>query len=160
MAHMSKLILVFTCILLSSCCQHKMTLKESDRTEIEQIINEKFSELTNAAEAADVEKIFSIILENNDGALIRDGELLVTRQEALEAYKNGFQRVQGIKYEIRQKHVHVISPEVALLVSEGTSIATLNDGRTFNTPMAQTIVFVLKDGDWKVLHIHSSVPRK
>ena len=39
--------------------------------------------------------------------------------------------------------VTVISPTVALLVSEGESSAITGDGQTFVTPLAQTLVLVL-----------------
>jgi ketosteroid isomerase-like protein len=43
-------------------------------------------------------------------------------------------------------------------VAEGTSSGTLKDGRYVEAPFAETIVFVQREGQWKVLHAHRSSP--
>ena len=52
----------------------------------------------------------------------------------------------------------VLSPETALLVAEGESVATTTSGASFSAPFAQTVVFVLRDGAWKAIHAHQSSP--
>jgi ketosteroid isomerase-like protein len=54
--------------------------------------------------------------------------------------------------------VTVVSAEVALLASEGTVAATLTDGRTIEGRFAVSLVFVRKDGQWKLPHGHYSAP--
>jgi hypothetical protein len=43
-----------------------------------------------------------------------------------------------------------------LLVAEGESIATTTTGDTFSAPFVQTVVFVLRGGQWKAIHAHQS----
>lgn len=56
------------------------------------------------------------------------------------------------------QYVTLLSPTVALATGEGSSSATLDDGRVLTTRLAQSVVFVLANGEWKVFHSHRSFP--
>ncbi len=158
MSSLIKYFIVIALLLLSSCTQNQPDITDSERIEIENAINHVYSEVMKASEQADVDKMFSFILENNKGVLIRNGQLILSRQEALDTYKKGFRGLQKVEYKINQQYITALSSKSALLVLEGESIATTNDGQTFKTPFAQTTVFVSKDGDWRILHAHTSAP--
>ena len=98
------------------------------------------------------------MLENDSGALAQNGKLILTRKEALESTKQGFQRLQKVDYRFDQQHVTLLSPTVALATGEGLSSATTDDGRTFSGPFAQSVVLVLTNGEWMVFHAHRSFP--
>lgn len=125
---------------------------------VQQEVSARLKDIQNAAEALDPDKVFSFVLENNQGALAQNGELFLTRAEALESTRQGFQSVQKVSYHFDQQHVTALSPTVALATAAGSTSATLNDGRTFNTRFAQSVVLVLTNGQWKVLHAHRSFP--
>jgi hypothetical protein len=133
---------------------------ESNTADIEKAILERLAEIQDVAQGMDPEKVFSYVLENDKGALITDGKLFLTRQEAFESTKRGFEGLQMVDYKFYQQHVTTLSPTVALAVSEGSTSFTTADGRSFITPFAQTVVFVLSDGEWQVLHAHRSFPRQ
>ena len=61
-------------------------------------------------------------------------------------------------YRFDQQHVTLLSPTVALATGEGLSTATTDDGRTFSGRLAQSVVFVLTNGEWMVFHAHRSFP--
>jgi ketosteroid isomerase-like protein len=42
-------------------------------------------------------------------------------------------------------------------VSEGSTTATLTDGRILNSRFAVSLVFMRKEGQWKLLHGHYSM---
>jgi ketosteroid isomerase-like protein len=132
--------------------------KNSDPQDIETAILARLAEIQNAAQALDPDKVFSFVLENNKGALVQNGKLLLTRGEALESTRQGFQRLQKVVYHMDQQHVTVIDPTVALVTGEGSSSATTDDGKTISGRFAQSVVFVLTNGEWKVLHAHRSFP--
>jgi hypothetical protein len=100
----------------------------------------------------------SFVLENDTGELAQNGKLLLTRKEALESTRKGFRGLQKVDYRFDQQHVILLSPTVALAAGEGLSSATTDDGRTFTTRFAQSVVFVLTNGEWKVIHAHRSFP--
>jgi ketosteroid isomerase-like protein len=132
--------------------------KNSASPDIQKAVLARLAEIQSAAQALDPDKVFSFVLENDAGALAQNGKLFLTRTEALESTKQGFQRLQKVNYQFDQQHVTLLSPTVALATGEGMSSATTDDGRTLNTRFAQSVVFVLTNGEWKVFHAHRSFP--
>lgn len=118
----------------------------------------RLTEIQTAAQALDPDKVFSFVLENDAGAMAQNGRLFLTRKDALESTKRGFQRLQKVSYQFDEQHVTLLSPSIALATGAGTSSATLDDGRTVNTRFAQSVVLVLTNGEWKVFHAHRSFP--
>ncbi len=117
------------------------------------------AEMTRAGEAVDADRLFSYMLETDKGSVVQNGVVLATRQEALERVRGDLRGIRSIQYRWLRQHVTVLSPEVALLVAEGESVATTTAGDTFSAPFAQTVVFVLRDGGWKAIHAHQSSPQ-
>jgi ketosteroid isomerase-like protein len=132
--------------------------RNSTSSEVQKAVLARLAEIQDAAQALDPDKVFSFVMENDKGALAQNGELFLTRKEALESIKQGFQRVQKVSYRFDEQHVTSLSPTVALVVGEGESSATLDDGRTLSTHFVQSVVFVLTNGEWKVFHSHRSFP--
>jgi hypothetical protein len=134
------------------------TAKRSDPLDVEKTVLARLNEIQNAAQGLDADKVFSFVLENDNGALVQNGKLFLTRDSALENTKRGFQGLQKVDYQFSQQRVTLLWPTVALAVGEGSSSATTADGRTFTTPFAQSVVLVLTNGQWKVFHAHRSFP--
>ena len=127
--------------------------------EAEKAVLARLDEIQRAAQSLDPDKVFSFVLENDKGSLAQNGKLFITRNEALQSTKQGFQGLQKVDYVFDQQHVTLLSPTVALAVGEGSSSATTADGRTFTARFAQSVVFILTSGEWKVLHAHRSFLR-
>lgn len=132
--------------------------EKPDQAAIEKAILDTYAEITKAAESFDWETAFGYVLENDKGCLINDGKLILTRQEALDDYRNNSRNGGRIVYTMDKKYVTVLSPDTAVLATEGRYEVTTADGRTFASPMAQTVVFVRKENQWKVFHSHTSLP--
>jgi uncharacterized protein (TIGR02246 family) len=135
---------------------HCQSSKKIASADVEKAVQARLDEIQSAAQALDPDKVFSFVLDNNDGALVQNGKLFLTREQALESTKQGFQGIQKIAYQFDKQHITLLSPTVALAVSEGLTSVTTNEGRTFNRRFAQSVVFVLTNGDWKVFHSHQS----
>ena len=133
--------------------------KNATSSDIQKAVLARLAEIQNAAQALDPDKVFSFVLENDAGALAQNGKLFLTRKEALDSTKQGFQGLQKVDYRFAQQHVTLLSPTVALATGEGSTSATMDDGRTFTTRFAQSVVLVLTNGEWKVFHAHRSFPR-
>lgn len=129
-----------------------------DTAAIEKAILETYAEIANAAECVDAEKLFSYVLDNDKGCLISNGKITLTRQMALDDYKANSAGIASVVYTMDKQYITVISAETAVLAQEGRFEATTTDGRTFGRPMAQTVVFVLKEDGWRVFHSHTSFP--
>jgi ketosteroid isomerase-like protein len=133
--------------------------KESfDPAAIEKAVRARLAEIQQAAQQLNPDQVFGFVLENDKGALVQNGKLFLTRKEALASTKRGFQGLQKVTYQFDQQQVTVLSPTLALAVGDGSSSATTDDGRTFNTRFAQTVILTLTNGQWQVLHAHRSFP--
>ncbi len=128
------------------------------KAEAEKAVFARLSEIQDAAQALDPDKVFSFVMENNQGSLVQNGKFFLTREEALESTRKGFQGLEKVDYRFDRQYVTLLSPTVALAVGEGVSSATADDGRIFTTQFAQSVVFVLSDGEWKMFHAHRSFP--
>jgi ketosteroid isomerase-like protein len=133
--------------------------KNATSSDSQKAVLARLVEIQNAAQALDPDKVFSFVLENDAGALAQNGKLFLTRKEALDSTKQGFQGLQKVDYQFDQQHVTLLSPTVALATGEGLTSVTMDDGRTFTSRFAQSVVLVLTNGDWKVFHAHRSFPR-
>jgi hypothetical protein len=129
-----------------------------DKAAIEKAVLDAHARMTRAGSSLDADAFFAFILDSDTGSIIQDGKLFKTRVEALGAVKAGFQGVAKADRQYDRTYVTVLSPEAALLVASGSSTVTLGDGRAFSGPFAVSLVFVLRDGQWKVLHGHYSIP--
>jgi len=131
----------------------------TDSISAEKAVLARLGEIQKAAEGMDADKVFSYVLENDKGAVAQNGRLLLTRNEALDSTKAGFQALQKVAYHFDHHYVTLLSPTIALVVSDGSSSATTQDGRAVSARFAQTVVFVLTNSEWKVVHSHrSAVP--
>jgi len=129
-----------------------------DLKSIEEAVLAVNSEMTQAAEALDADRLFSFMLDTDKGSVVQNGVVLVTRQEALERVRANLQGISKIQYRWKRRLVSVLSPDVAILTAEGESVVNTTAGDTFSAPFAQTVVFVRKGGAWKAVHAHQSAP--
>ena len=125
---------------------------------VEAAVLEAHHQMTAAAEALDAEGFFAFILDSARGPVIQDGRLFANRADALEAVRRGFEGMASVERVYEATDVTVISEETALLTGNGTSTVTLQDGRRLDGRFAVSLVFVLRDGAWRVLHGHYSIP--
>ena len=116
--------------------------------------------MARAGEAADAARLFDFMLETDKGSVIQNGMVMATRQEALQRVEANFRGIAGIQYRWKWERVTVLSPEVALLAAEGESTVTTTSGDAFTAPFAETVVFLLEAGTWKVIHAHQSSSRE
>lgn len=161
MSNSLKVILLLACIPLigtTQCNRKEISVKQQQA--IESAIFDVQAKMKEAAEQRDVDALYNYVLEMDKGVIIEDGRIRWNRQEALNSTRQGLQGLKELSYTYSEKHVTVISPMVALWVGEGTSSATLQDGRQLTVPFAESIVFVQKDGQWRVFHAHRSVPNR
>ena len=133
----------------------------TDKTAIEAAVLEVNNQMTRAAEDVDADRLFSFILNTDKGCIIQNGAIQLTREQALTQTRDGFRTLRKLKYHWKQRYVTVVSPTVAVLTGDGEATATTMQDQTVVTPFAQTQVFVLTRGTWKLMHAHhsTSAPR-
>ncbi len=144
--------------LFATTVLHPQSIRYPAPPDVEKAVLARLGEIQKAAEALDPDKVFSYVLENDNGALIQNGRVFLTRGDALESTKQGFQGLQNVEYKFDQQRVSLLAPTVALVVGEGVATATTMDGRMRTNKFAQSVILVLTDDEWKVLHSHRSFP--
>ena len=153
-----KFILVLICISAVWAAQDNRTNLEPDQQEaIKKAILQVHSEMKTAAENFNADELFKYVLDVND-VIIENGGLRPTRKEALDITRQGLQGIKKLSYTYNHKNIIVISPNTALWTGIGTTNVVLDDGRNFINDFAETMIFVLQEGQWKVLHAHRSTP--
>lgn len=161
MSNTLRAFLVMACVPFMLMTQHDAKKMSGEQQQaIEQAIVDAQAKMQQAAQQGDVDALYKFVLEMDKGVIIEDGRIRWTRQEALNSTKQGLQGLKDLSNVYTQKHITVISPAMALWVGEGTSSAILQDGRQISAPFAESILFVQKDGQWKVFHAHRSVPNR
>jgi hypothetical protein len=114
-------------------------------------------EMKKAAEKLDADALYKFVLDINN-VIIENGVLRSTWKNAYDITKKGFQGIKELSYTYNHTNINVISPTTALWTGSGLTDMTLTDGRKITIDFAETIIFVLRDGHWKVLHAHRSSP--
>jgi len=152
-------VIALVAILLNVAAGGGMPAARQEAPSIESAILAIHAEMTKAGESADPDRLFGHMADTAKGSVIQNGELLATRQEALDRVRTNLRGVSRVQYRWRRQYVTALSPEAALLVAEGESTVSTTAGDTFSAPFAQTVVFVKKDGRWMGLHAHQSSPR-
>lgn len=128
----------------------------SEQAAIKKAVLEAMSKIEQAAEGLQASRFSEMVVP--EGSVIQNGKLFCSREEAQRFIEQAYQGVEKQEITFRQQHVTVVSPTVALVTAESDSSATLVDGRTVAPTTAWTVLFVLRDGQWKVLHAHTSAP--
>ena len=150
-------VLVFATLVMALQSSNNTTY---DKEAIEKAVLEANSRMIQASNDLNTDRFFAFILDSDKGPVIQDGRLFKTRTDALDFLKAGFQGIAKIDRKYDQTYVTVLSPETALLTGTGSFSATLADGRILSNPFAVSLVFVLRDGQWKVLQGHYSTPKQ
>ncbi len=159
MANVYKIVFVLACVSVVWAMQGtKDSISIEQQQAIEKAVLETHNQMAEAEINLDAEKLFSRIPDFDKGLILQDGRLFKTRQEALDAVRKGFEGITQLKRIYEQTYVTVISPATALLTAQGTTTVTLSDGRVLSGPFAVSTLYVLRDGGWKALHGHYSIP--
>jgi uncharacterized protein (TIGR02246 family) len=115
-------------------------------------------QMRQAAEKLDAEALYAFVLDTATPPIIEDGRTAATRTAALQSTAAALHGLTRASYAYTNQNITVLSPTTVLWVAEGTASGTLKDGRYVEAPFAETIVFVQREGQWKVLHAHRSSP--
>jgi len=129
-----------------------------DNAAVEKAVLAANAQATRAAEDRDLDRLFSFMAETSKGSIVQNGALSLTPQEAKAKVASGFRAPVMVAYRWKQQYVTVLSPDAALLVSEGETVITPEGQSSTTVPFVQTTVWVQRDGVWKILHAHQSSP--
>jgi len=127
-------------------------------TAIENAVLAAHDEMIAAIEALEFDRLSALFIATNRGALIADGRITLATDAMVETIRREFAPLTHVRHSFARRHVSLLSPTTALIVTEGTLTARTHDGTTFTRPFAQTLLFMHLDDVWKIAHMHSSTP--
>jgi len=151
----SVIVILFCVSVLLAANSNKNDISPAQTKSIEKEILKVHENMKKAAESRNADELFKYVLDVND-VIIENGEMRSTRKEAYDITKQGLEAIQGISYKYDHKNVIVTSPTTALLTGTGTTTATLPGGLEISLDFAESMVYVLRDGQWKVVNGHRS----
>ena len=130
-------------------------LTEVERSTIEREVTAAMDSLLAAAMRRDADAVFGRFAPGphaDDGAL-------ATRDELERVYRPLYASTARLDLRMSRREVRVLSPDVAMVVAEGTFDATGRDGARQQGRNAWTFVWERAPDGWRVLHQHQSSPR-
>ena len=93
-----------------------------------------------------------------DPALFVQGVRVVSTKEDMIEFSRGFVGSRrSTNFDLQESYVAVLSPSLALQITEQHWNITNNEGETGSTfPLTNTTLWVNENGEWKVAHYHQS----
>jgi len=152
-------------VLLLACqTSERAELTDAQRQEVADVIKQKTQEMLSLTKSEDFDKGMAFWNEDGDpswvgnsGVMVHMTEILPTKESIETSFRPMTQSRTSTNYKINHEYVAVLSLTHAVHVYEGTFSVTDNDGNTGEEyPITATTVWILKDGEWKILHFHQS----
>lgn len=139
-------------VLSLACASGGSEMRLADRQQIEQEVQRATDSLLAAAARTDTDGVFGMYLD----AMHADQGALHTLGEMRDAYGDIYAAVDTIAFTLSVSNTHVLGPDAALWIGEGTARAMAADTVYLERNATWTIVWERQDGDWKVRHLHQS----
>lgn len=150
---MRTLLTMTAAALLAACFPGGAEMSLADRQRIEQEIEVATDSVLAAASRADAEAEYAMYVD----AMHADQGQLLTLSEMREMYEGLYAEVDSVRITPSVSSTHVLGPNAALWVAEGTFRAVAADTVVAGGSAAWTVVWELVDGDWMIRHFHGSV---
>jgi uncharacterized protein (TIGR02246 family) len=142
-------------IVFIACQPAEQRMTEAQRAAIADTVRALTNEVMAAFDQIDVDRAFSYYSDAEDAGYAEGGKLYSF--EALVAqYRAIYAGLRDQKGELRESKTTVLVPDAAVLTAGGAYSMTDTTENTFGGQFAWTLVWVRRDGKWKILHSHAS----
>ena len=164
---MKRLLLIIGVVAMTCACQPtQKEMTPEQRQEVATIIKQDFSDMIEKMSnpGYDLDEFLSTWVESDDEAWMNNPAfwlnmmtLLPTKEKIDEVWRPIIEVRSSSNYKIDEDYVAVISAECAVYVFKGFYTITSKEGNTTDpTPMSGSYVYVLRNDEWKMLHMHQS----
>lgn len=127
-------------------------LTPSEVASIAETVGERFEEIATATNGLDFDRLLGFYSPRDDLTYVARGRVTRSYAAFAELVRAQFTGVSGAALDFSEKHVDVISREVAVVTAQYQFSATLDTGDTAGSSGTFTCVYVLRDGVWWIQH--------
>jgi uncharacterized protein (TIGR02246 family) len=146
--------------LTALACQPKPVTFDPADPAVTAQIQTALKQAMEGAAAVDAEKALAITTKNEDFTFLTGDVMLVGYDAALPRFKETYAMLQKQQTEVLSSRVRLLSPDVAVLTAVGEGTYTDKAGFTSEpVGLGATLIFVRKNGEWRVAHFHQSVAK-
>ena len=151
--------LILPLVLMVVACQPAtMELTEEQKAEIAAEVNALQADLWDAWREMDIDRALSFGRDVPEFMFAYEGQLW-DYAEFEEAARSVSADVESQTFTITESQTTVLAPDVVCITEQGTNVATDTMGETGpEVAFAITVIWVHRDGEWKIEHNHESHP--
>ena len=143
---------------LSACQSANTEMTEVQRGEIAAEVELLHGQFLDATRAADVERVMSYF-RNSPEFVVANGGQLINFAATYDAFQWAFTNIVSQTITNTESQTTVLAPNVVCIVEQAMGAKTDTLGVTGpETAFANTNIWVLRDGEWKINHMHLSSP--
>ena len=141
-------------------CQPKPVAFNPEDPAVAAQIEAAMRQAMEGAAAVDAEKALAVTTKDKDFTFITGDVLLVGYENVLPRFKETYSTLEKQHTEVTTSRVRLLSPDVALVTAVGEGTYTDKAGFTSEpVGLGATLVFIRRDGEWRVAHFHQSVAK-
>ena len=157
---MRRLLLAVLSLAFLAACQPATTeLTEEQKAAIAAEVNAIHAENGQAWADADFDRAMSYFQNSQDMMFALEGGLMRGWDAMYNALAPYFEGVTRQEMTVAETHTVVLARDAVSIMAQGTSAYVYESGEVGpESPFALTLVYVLRDGEWKVALGHESLP--
>jgi hypothetical protein len=155
---MKSSLLCIAALAIAPLCAAAPALTDAQKASIEKAVLAADDNAAHAGSERSPERLFDFVLDGDKGPIVMNGVVFRTREEARTRVRENLRALSRVEYRWKLRLVTVLAADLALVVSEGEAEGVTTQGASFTAPFAQTAVWTLRNGEWKILHAHQSAP--
>jgi ketosteroid isomerase-like protein len=145
-------------VIIGTGCQQKpATLTEAQTVEIEKEVRGQWNAYLKAINGLDFNKVMTFYSINQFvGYLGGTHFALFSRQAFRDSVQSWFNRRAQQKVEPMLVTIHVLKPDLVMLLFTGHFTTVGKSGKQHQYESAETFLFIKENIGWKILHEHES----
>ncbi len=166
---MKKFVITFCLLVMSfswSIAQNGLTTEE--RESIKETVKNQSQEFwnlfTQEYNDENLKRILNLLLETDNETWIgepafwiRNNNIFYTKDEIKEGFEKVFTNRESTPTKIKENYFAVLAPDLVIeVLTQDYYILFKNGYRASDFEASYTIVWVLKENQWKILHFHQS----
>jgi len=142
-------------IWLSSCQQAPKEFTSAERTAVADTINMMMDEIIAAAEAVNAAETYAPLMMDSTTVYYMHGTPF-THCEVIAMLDSVYAIMDWQKLDFTDRYVHVLGPDAALWIANGTITEHYLDGREITYGITDSWLWKKQRGKWGVYHLHES----